>query len=69
MTDEKALRDKIEKSGYKLRFIAKKIGMSYQSLLNKMSNKSDFRATEIQALCSLLNISVSERDLIFFKSV
>ena len=69
MTDEKALRDKIEKSGYKLRFIAKKIGMSYQSLLNKMSNKSDFRATEIQALCSMLNISVSERDLIFFKSV
>ena len=35
MTNTELLREKIDQSGYKLRFIAKKIGITYQGLLNK----------------------------------
>jgi len=61
LTDEKRLREKIEESGLKLRYIAEKVGLTYQGFLNKLTNKSDFRAKEIQILCSLLNISSEER--------
>lgn len=50
MTNTELLREKIDQSGYKLRFIAKKIGITYQGLLNKINNRSEFRANEIQAL-------------------
>lgn len=66
MTNTDMLKKKIEESGYKLRFIAAKIGLSYQGFLNKMTNKSEFRASEIQELCTLLNISVAEKERIFF---
>lgn len=66
MTNEALLRKKIDESGFKLRFIAKKVGITYQCFLNKMSNKSEFRAGEIQTLCDLLNIDVREKEKIFF---
>ena len=66
MTDSKLLREKIEQSGYKLQFIAKKVGITYQGLLNKINNRSEFRATEIQALYDLLRLNESERMAIFF---
>lgn len=66
MTDEKLLREAIKKSGYKMQFIAEKTGISYQSLLNKITNVTDFKLCEITALCCLLNISKEERDVIFF---
>lgn len=66
MTNTKLLREKIEESGYKLRFIASKIGITYQGLLNKMNNETEFKASEIQALCVLLNLNGDERETIFF---
>lgn len=66
MTDTKALREKIDDSGYKLRFIAKKLGITYQGFLNKINNKSEFKATEIQTLCNLLSIDIQEKEQIFF---
>ncbi len=68
MTNVELLREKIEESGYKLRYIADRVGITYQCLLNKLKNKSDFRAPEIQALCELLNLSRDERDAIFFSA-
>lgn len=53
MTDTELLREKIESSGYKLQFIAKSLGLTYQGLLNKINNRSEFRASEIQALYDL----------------
>ena len=47
MTNTELLREKIDQSGYKLRFIAKKIGITYQGLLNKINNRSEFRANEM----------------------
>ena len=41
MTNTELLREKIDQSGYKLRFIAKKIGITYQGLLNAMVNFDD----------------------------
>lgn len=66
MTNTELLREKIEQSGYKLQFIAKKVGITYQSLLNKINNRSDFRANEIQALYDILELTEEERVAIFF---
>ena len=66
MTDTKALRKKMDDSGYKLRFIAKQLGITYQGFLKKINNESEFKATEIQTLCNLLNIDIQEKEQIFF---
>ncbi|MBQ8697931.1 MAG: hypothetical protein IJ521_02885, partial [Schwartzia sp.] len=57
---------KIDESGLKIYFIAKKIGISYQGLLNKMRNESEFKASEIQALSEILRLSAEEKMKIFF---
>lgn len=66
MTNTELLRAKIEQSGYKMRFIACKVGITYQALLNKINNQSEFRAKEIQALYNLLHLTEEERVAIFF---
>lgn len=66
MTDTKLLRKKMDESGYKLRFIAAKVGLTYQGFLNKCRNKGEFRASEIQTLFELLNLTKEDRDAIFF---
>lgn len=66
MTNTKLLREKIDQSGYKLRFVAEKVGVTYQGLLNKINNRSEFRANEIQILYDLLGLSEEERVSIFF---
>jgi hypothetical protein len=66
MTDTNLLRAKIEASGYKLRFIAAKVGITYQGLLKKMNNETEFKASEIQALVGLLGLDENEREAIFF---
>lgn len=68
MTDTQLLRKKIDDSGYKLTFVAKKIGITYQGLLNKINNETEFKATEIQMLCEILNIDVQDKEQIFFVS-
>lgn len=66
MTNTAMLREYFEKSGYKLRFIAERIGLTYQGLLNKVENKSYFNAVEIKALCDLLAIPPDKMVSIFF---
>lgn len=68
MTNTEQLKQKIEASGYKIKYIAAKIGLSYQGFLNKIQNKTDFTAPEIKELCELLNISTAEMEAIFFVS-
>lgn len=68
MTNTKLLREKIDLSGYKLQFIAKKLGLTYQGFLNKINNRSEFRAGEIQILYDLLGLTEEERVSIFFVS-
>lgn len=66
MTNTALLRKKIDESGYKLRFIAKQIGITYQGFLKKINNESEFKASEIKNLQDLLNLTDEERDMIFF---
>lgn len=66
MTDTVKLRQKIRDSGYRIHFVAEKIGLSYQGFQNKVENRQDFRTSEIKGLCDLLGIDAQERDAIFF---
>lgn len=68
MTNIELLRKKIDDSGYKLTFIAKQLGITYQGFLKKSKNETEFKATEIQILKTLLNLTDDERDCIFFAS-
>ena len=68
MTNTELLEKKIKDSGYKKSYIAKAIGLkSAFGLAKKIKNESEFKASEISALCDLLKIeSVEEREAIFF---
>lgn len=66
MTDEEKLRKRIRDSGFRIAFVAEKCGMSYQALLNKMRNNTEFVASEIKALRKLLDIDETEAEEIFF---
>lgn len=66
MTDTSRLKEYIEKSGYRMSYIAKTIGITHQGLLLKINNKHEFKASEIDKLCKLLKINIRERMAIFF---
>lgn len=69
MTDSYLLRKKIDESGYKVRFVAGKLGITYQGLQKKIANATQFKASEIQTLKVLLGLTNEERDKIFFAPV
>lgn len=57
----------IANSGKKKNFLAKKCGITRQSLTAKINNRSDFTAEQIMVLCNELSITqISRRDRIFF---
>lgn len=66
MVNTALLRKKIEDSGYKISFIAKKCGLTYQGFLKKLNGETEFKASEIMVLRELLSISDDEVDPIFF---
>jgi transcriptional regulator with XRE-family HTH domain len=67
MTNTEKLNRRIEASGLKKSYIAKALGMAVSTLSRKISNKMDFKASEIDALCKLLGIeSPEEKEAIFF---
>ena len=66
MTNTTLLKAKIDASGCKMKYIANRIGLSYQGFLNKIRNKTDFTAPEIKSLCELLHIGTEEMEQIFF---
>ena len=68
MTNATLLKAKIDASGYKIKYIAAQIGLSYQGFLNKIRNKTDFTAPEIKGLCELLRIEPEEMERIFLLS-
>lgn len=68
MTDSGRLKDLIQRSGLKKTYIAEKLGISYQGYLKKESGKSDFLATEIVTMKSLLSLTNREVSEIFLSS-
>lgn len=66
MTNTVLLEEVIAKSGYKKSFIAQKIGISAYTLAQKINNKLEFWASEIDIICDLLGINIADRMAIFF---
>lgn len=67
MTNTQELKQYIKKSGLKYRFIAGKLGISYQCLKNKIENITEFRTSEVDLLCRILCISnLHDKERIFF---
>lgn len=65
MTNTVLLKEAISASGFKMAYIAKKIGISTAGFRNKINNKTEFTASEIVILSSILNLDSSMRDQIF----
>lgn len=67
MTNTDLLADRICKSGLKKNYIAQVLGISPKTLANKISNRCEFKASEIDALCKLLGITdPADKEAIFF---
>ena len=60
-----SLKTYIANSGYKLHYIASKLGITYVALHNKLENKTEFTVTEMRALKSILNITDDDFIAIF----
>lgn len=70
MTKTELLEQKIKDSGKKKSYLAKKCGLSLAGFRNCVTNKAEFKASQIDVLCKELNItSLVERQAIFFANV
>lgn len=65
MANIQMLRNKIQSLGMTVSFVAKKSGILRETLYNRM-NSGDFKASEIVALTTTLDLTKKERDDIFF---
>lgn len=66
MTNSVALRDAVDRSGLKYIKIAGEMGISSYTLQKKIDNETEFKASEIVKLSTLLSLSEAERSAIFF---
>lgn len=66
MINTELLNDTIEKSGYKRSFIAKQLNLTTYGLSLKISGENEFKGSEIYKISELLNLTMEQRDLIFF---
>lgn len=67
MTNIDMLEDKIYLSGLKKGYIAAKIGVSPSTFSALLNNKSEFKASQIRDICTVLNITDdAEIKAIFF---
>lgn len=69
MTDTNMLEKKIQESGLMKKHIAQLLNITPYCLAQKISNESEFKASEISILCEVLNVkTLKEKEAIFFKS-
>lgn len=67
MTNVKLLEDKIQKSGLKKGFIAEKIGVTPNTFSALLTNKAEFKVSQMVTICQVLNIQDdAEIKAIFF---
>lgn len=66
MTDTIRLKMAIVRSGLSQRKIARALNLSEMGLYKKINNITEFKASEIETLQTILSLTVSERDAIFF---
>ena len=66
MVNSLLLKSIITKKGYTQSSVAKKIGITCQTFNAKINNKIEFKVGEVLALCKFLDISIQEKEEIFF---
>ena len=66
MLNKRKLKAKIVEMGYCNRAFAIAVGMNETTFYRKMNGTSDFTREEIQKIASLLNLSLQEKEDIFF---
>jgi transcriptional regulator with XRE-family HTH domain len=66
MTDTEKLKFALLKSKLTQREIAKKLGLSFNTVYRKVNGHSEFNASEIQTIGKLLNLNDQEKSAIFF---
>lgn len=70
MTQTNKIQGKMKEKGLTISTLSLKIGISKTSLFNKIHNQREFLASEISSIRTVLNLSDSEVQEIFFaKSV
>ena len=65
MVNLNKLNEIILNSDYPVKVIARKAGMSVQTLHNKRTGKREFTVSEMLGLCKALELSQKERNEIF----
>lgn len=69
MTNIKLLEERIQKSGLKKGYLAKQIGVSRGTFRSLLANKSEFKTSQVEALCRILDIKDDKTvKAIFFAS-
>lgn len=66
MINSELLRKKIESSGYRFSWIAKKMNLSPYGLRKKINEETEFKVSEVTKICGLLGMNDEEREAIFF---
>lgn len=69
MTDTALLRETIRERGLMLGFVADFLGITRSALYLKLGNNSEFKASEIQRLTTLLNLTPEQQTAIFFNPI
>lgn len=64
MTDTFELEKKIREKGLTKKDVAQHLGISLNGFILKLTNKNEFKASEIQGICDLLKLTDNS---IFFK--
>ena len=68
MTNTALLRQKIDSSGYKVIYLAEKVGLTPQGFYKKLKDGSDWTFTQVMILKELLHLTKEEVNAIFFNS-
>lgn len=67
MTDVEALKRLMKENGKSQAELSAELGISNQRLANKLNNREEFRASEIQKLIRIFNMNARQTDYIFFE--
>ena len=66
MVDTELLQVEMRSRGYTLERIALELGRSRTCIFNKIHNKSEFRASEVNKIARVLKLSKAQTNRIFF---
>lgn len=69
MTNSKLLKEAIRDSHFTISHFSECLGLSRQGFFKKMTNRSEFKQSEIEKASKLLHLSIHQEKEIFFADV